>query len=78
MLKYYNFYIGVKNNSYSNGDYVTVTRTGNNHNYVMNTDNWDSARIRIDFTFHYGNSNQETRPKSKFFSLLIYAGYPIA
>ena len=23
-------------------------------------------------------SNKETRPKSKFFSLLIYAGYPIA
>ena len=23
-------------------------------------------------------SEQETRPKSKFFSLLIYAGYPIA
>ena len=24
------------------------------------------------------NFSQETRPKSKFFSLLIYAGYPIA
>ena len=24
------------------------------------------------------NSNQETRVRSKFFSLLIYAGYPIA
>ena len=23
------------------------------------------------------NFSQETRPKSKFFSLLIYAGYPI-
>ena len=25
----------------------------------------------------YNPSNQETRPKTKFFSLLIYAGYPI-
>ena len=32
---------------------------------------------KIITSFSYGNSNQETRPKSKFFSLLIYAGYPI-
>ena len=32
---------------------------------------------KIIASFSYGNSSNETRPKTKFFSLLIYAGYPI-
>ena len=32
---------------------------------------------KIIASFSYGNSNKETRVKSKFFNLLIYAGYPI-
>ena len=32
---------------------------------------------KTSFDISFGNSNNETRPKSKFFSLLIYAGYPI-
>lgn len=30
----------------------------------------------LKISFSYGNSNNETRVKSKFFSLMIYAGYP--
>ena len=44
-------------------------------NYLVNTSTGLLQRIRLNFS--YGNSNNETRPKSKFFSLLIYAGYPI-
>ena len=36
----------------------------------------DHSLIYILYEASYGNSNNETRPKSKFFSLLIYAGYP--
>ena len=35
------------------------------------------GKYNIYINFSYGNSYNETRPKSKFFSLLIYAGYPI-
>ena len=41
-----------------------------------NSDFWNDSRKLI-ISLSYGNSNQETRPKTKFFSLLIYAGYPM-
>ena len=33
--------------------------------------------VKTSFDINYGNSSNETRPKTKFFNLLIYAGYPI-
>ena len=33
---------------------------------------------KTSFDINYGNSSNETRPKTKFFNLLIYAGYPIS
>ena len=43
-----------------------------NNNIMM------GKHLVIDNAFSSITSNYETRPKSKFFSLLIYAGYPIA
>ena len=37
--------------------------------------NFDSNRQTLSQNLNF---SQETRPKTKFFSLLIYAGYPIA
>ena len=40
--------------------------------------NHSGTRIAFNYTLNgMPTSNQETRPKTKFFSLLIYAGYPI-
>ena len=36
----------------------------------------DSDNPGLYIYFLFGESNYETRPKSNFFNLLIYAGYP--
>ena len=46
---------------------------GSNYEYFSN--NMDSDRQTLTQGLNF---SQETRPKSKFFNLLIYAGYPIA
>ena len=46
---------------------------GTNYSFLKATMDSDRQTLTQGLNF-----SQETRPKSKFFSLLIYAGYPIA
>ena len=50
------------------------------HNNLLHGNNQYemSLVISINLDTNINISNNESRPKTKFFSLLIYAGYPIA
>ena len=56
---------------------VFTKRTRFGQEYFGSSISRDSMSPGVNMYFSYGNSNNETRVKSKFFSLMIYAGYPI-
>ena len=55
----------------------SIIRTGNNNCIYENKE--DQPYIAFNYTLNgMPTSSNETRVKTKFFSLMIYAGYPIA
>ena len=53
-----------------------VSITGGNERWPWDTHNTTGLDTSLQFLYH--SNELESRPKTKFFSLLIYAGYPIA
>lgn len=79
-----NFSVNISSWWYARGIEIDFSNSGGNAFSLTGDGDWSSADhsrgagVKVNFNYNTGpiNSWNETRVKSKFFSLLIYAGYP--